>query len=375
MAANQTLKLNAEPRVPGKATSRELRAGWYVPAVVYGPKTKSLSLSIHVNDALKYGKRGFENSIFTLESKDSTLNGLKVLRKTMDVHPVTRRPTHVDFFAPDMTQKVRVDVEVRITGKAKGTADGGLVSMVRRNVEVECLPLEIPEFFELDITEMGLNESMHVSDIKFPENVKVITSTDETIVSCAEVKEEVIAAPTADAAAAAAPGAEGAAAAAPGAAPAAGAAAPQLLVQKLLLATKNNRVLHAFDGAYSVKLIVGLGNPGPNYQLTRHNIGFLFIDALVEVAGGGRSYKSEFKAETQKIKFADDQVIVCKPQTFMNLSGESVQPLLKFYNLEMSDLLVVHDEVDQPFGALKFQIKRGHGEPQRNSQYSSASRQ
>lgn len=162
MAANQTLKLNAEPRTPGKATSRELRSGWFVPAVVYGPKTKAISLSIHVNDALKYGRRGFENSIFTLESKDAALNGMKVLRKEMTVHPVTRRPTHVDFFAPDMTQKVRVDVEVRITGKAKGTADGGLVSMVRRNVEVECLPLEIPDFFELDITEMGLNESMHV---------------------------------------------------------------------------------------------------------------------------------------------------------------------------------------------------------------------
>src|SRR6185437_12919356 len=99
--------------------------------------------------------------------------------------------------------------------KAKGTAEGGLVSMIRRNVEVECLPLEIPEFFELDITEMGLNQSMHVSDIKFPENLRVITSTDETIASCAEVKEEVLT-PTPEAAAAAA-GAEGAAAA-PGAA-------------------------------------------------------------------------------------------------------------------------------------------------------------
>lgn len=110
-----------------------------------------------------------------------------------------------------------------------------------------------------------------------------------------------------------------------------------------------------------MKLIVGLGNPGPKYQLTRHNIGFLFIDALVEAAGASRSYKNEFKAETQKLKIADEQVIVCKPQTFMNLSGESVQPLMKFYNLALSDLLVVHDEVDQPFGAMKFQIKRGHG--------------
>src|SRR4051812_32599717 len=112
MASNQTLKLAADSRAPVKAIARELRRGWYVPAVVYGPKTKPLSLSIHVNDAIKYGRLGFENSIFTLESKDSTLNGLKVLRKSLVVHPVTRRPIHMDFFAPDMTQKVRVDVEV-----------------------------------------------------------------------------------------------------------------------------------------------------------------------------------------------------------------------------------------------------------------------
>ncbi len=223
MAANQTLKLNAEVREAGKSTARELRRGWYVPAVVYGPKTKPLSLAIHVNDAIKYGRMSFENSIFTLESKDSALNGLKVLRKQLVVHPVTRRPIHMDFFAPDMTQAVRVDVEVRISGKAKGTAEGGLVSMVRRTVEIECLPLEIPEFFELDVTDMGLNESMHVSDIKFPANTHVITSNDETIVTCAEVKEEV--ATPVVAAEGAAP-AEGAAAA-PGAAgaPAAGAAA------------------------------------------------------------------------------------------------------------------------------------------------------
>jgi PTH1 family peptidyl-tRNA hydrolase len=110
-----------------------------------------------------------------------------------------------------------------------------------------------------------------------------------------------------------------------------------------------------------VKLIVGLGNPGPKYQVTRHNIGFLFIDALVEVFEGKRNFKNEFKAETQKIKVGDEQVLLVKPQTFMNLSGESVQPILEFYKLEPKDLLVVHDEVDQPFGALKFAIKRGHG--------------
>lgn len=110
-----------------------------------------------------------------------------------------------------------------------------------------------------------------------------------------------------------------------------------------------------------MKLIVGLGNPGPKYQLTRHNIGFLLIDALAEVHGGQRQYKSEFKSETQKIKINGEPVIVCRPQTFMNLSGEAVQPLMKFYGIELKDLLVVHDEIDVPFGELRFQQKRGPG--------------
>jgi large subunit ribosomal protein L25 len=216
--AMQEIKINANPRAAGKATSRGLRMERAVPAVVYGPKTKPLSFSLHENDAVKYARMGFENAILTLESNDKDLNGMKVLRKAIDIHPVTRRPIHMDFFAPDMSQAVRVHVEVRMTGKARGTADGGLVTVVRRDIEIECLPLEIPAFFELDVTEMGLNESMHVSDIKFPEKVKLITSSDETLVTCSEVKEEVVvpvaAATDAAAAGAAAPAAGGAAAAA-----------------------------------------------------------------------------------------------------------------------------------------------------------------
>lgn len=227
MSTTQTLTVAASTREPGKSTARGLRTQRAVPAVVYGPKTKPLTISIPVNDAVKFSSRGFENRVITLQSSDTSINGLKVLRKSHDIHPVTRRPIHLDFFAPDMTQKVRVNVEVRITGKAAGTAEGGLVSMVRREVEIETLPLEIPEFFTLDVTDLGLNESKHVSDIAFPAGVKVITSTDETIVTCAEVKEEVVAAPVVDPAAAAAPGAAPAAGApaAPGAAPAAAAPA------------------------------------------------------------------------------------------------------------------------------------------------------
>lgn len=111
-----------------------------------------------------------------------------------------------------------------------------------------------------------------------------------------------------------------------------------------------------------MKLIVGLGNPGPKYALTRHNVGFLFIDLFARMKSESTpKFKSEFKAETVKVKVGGEQVILCKPQTFMNLSGESVQPLMKFYNLQPADLLVAHDEVDIPFATMKFQPKRGPG--------------
>lgn len=219
MSANKNLTIAAQPRTPGKATSRGLRDGRNVPAVVYGPKTKNFSFSIPEIDAVRYTRHGFENTIFTLTSDDKDLNGMKVLTKTYDVHPVSRRPIHLDFFAPDMTQTVRVSVEVRLTGKAAGLADGGLVSQVKRDVEIECLPLEIPEFFELDISPLELNASMHVSDIQFPKGVKLIDSEDETLVTCAVVEETAATVPSpTDAAAAPAAGAA--------ATPAAGAAAP-----------------------------------------------------------------------------------------------------------------------------------------------------
>lgn len=190
MSSNKNLTISAQPRNPGKGTSRGLRDNRMIPAVVYGPKTENFSFSIPEIDAVRYSKHGFENTIFTLQSDDSKINGLKVLTKEVDIHPVSRRPVHMDFFAPDMTQTVRVEVEVRLVGKAAGVQDGGLVSLIKREVEIECLPLEIPEYFELDISELQLDESMHVSDIKFPEGVKVITGMKETIVSCAEVEEQ-----------------------------------------------------------------------------------------------------------------------------------------------------------------------------------------
>lgn len=107
-------------------------------------------------------------------------------------------------------------------------------------------------------------------------------------------------------------------------------------------------------------MIVGLGNPGPKYALTRHNIGFLAVDFLARGLGF-ENFKNDFKADVAKGRWEDQEILLVKPQTFMNLSGTSVQPLMNFYKVDMDHLLVLHDEIDQEFDHMKFHRARGHG--------------
>lgn len=108
-----------------------------------------------------------------------------------------------------------------------------------------------------------------------------------------------------------------------------------------------------------MKLIVGLGNPGSKYLLTRHNIGFIVIDALASMYGA--SFSPEHKSQLAKIRIGSEVVLIVKPQTYMNDSGIATQSIMAYYKVEAEDLLVLHDEVDQIFGEIKYQKNRGHG--------------
>jgi PTH1 family peptidyl-tRNA hydrolase len=109
-----------------------------------------------------------------------------------------------------------------------------------------------------------------------------------------------------------------------------------------------------------MKLIVGLGNPGDKYHHTRHNIGFLTLDKLAQKLGI-TSWKSQLRGELAQCTFKTQKVLLLKPQTFMNLSGECVIPVMQFYKVNIDDLLVLQDDVDLPLGELRFQRNRGHG--------------
>jgi PTH1 family peptidyl-tRNA hydrolase len=104
-------------------------------------------------------------------------------------------------------------------------------------------------------------------------------------------------------------------------------------------------------------LIVGLGNIGDKYQLTRHNVGFMVIDEITKNLTTSNIQKSNFHSTLEKSAYD----LYSKPTTFMNNSGMAVQAIKEYYKLEMGDIIVIHDDIDLPFGTVKFKVGGGHG--------------
>ena len=102
-----------------------------------------------------------------------------------------------------------------------------------------------------------------------------------------------------------------------------------------------------------MKIVVGLGNPGAQYASTPHSVGFETVDAIAAAIGAGWEEKRQFKCLMARGSFAGQQVLLVKPQTFMNLSGESVAPVVKYHNATAADLLVIQDDIDLPVGRMR----------------------
>jgi len=109
-----------------------------------------------------------------------------------------------------------------------------------------------------------------------------------------------------------------------------------------------------------MKVVVGLGNPGPRYRGTRHNVGFAVIDYLAQGPGAG-SFRSRFQAQTAELREGDLQMLLVKPETFMNLSGRCVREFVDFYKLPVEDLLIVCDDINLPLGKLRARARGSAG--------------
>lgn len=217
--------VTAERReLKGKGPARRLRLKGLIPAVVYGRKSEPVSLSVDPGLLLKAIETPHKfNTLLTLK-----LEGVEkhVLFKDYAVDPVTRKLLHADFFEVKLDEAVKVEVPVVTTGRSIGVTEGGILSLATHDIVVEALPNKIPIRIEVDVTNLKVGGSIHVSELTAPEGCKFKFASNYVIAFVAvPEKEEVVAV------VAAVPGAEGAAAVGAvagvaGAAPAAGAAAP-----------------------------------------------------------------------------------------------------------------------------------------------------
>ncbi|ACL70867.1 50S ribosomal protein L25/general stress protein Ctc [Halothermothrix orenii] len=182
--------LKAEVRKDtGKGVARKLRRNGLIPGVIYGKTRKPQPLAV---DAKDLNKVVGGNAILDM----TLVDGDKEEKETAVVKDLQRDPVqgnilHVDFQHISMTDKLTVSVPVHIVGNARGVVAGGVLQQLAREIEVECLPTDIPDEIEVDITDLGLGDSLSVGDIEPPANTDFITPEDEVIVTIVAPSEAV----------------------------------------------------------------------------------------------------------------------------------------------------------------------------------------
>ncbi|MFZ9344673.1 MAG: 50S ribosomal protein L25 [Opitutales bacterium] len=208
----------------GRGPSRRLRQEGSIPAIIYG-KSGNRSVSV-AQEAFRDLMRAKGNAAALIELN---VDGAKMLSliKEFQRHPITQKFLHIDIMEIDRESPMTAAIPVHIVGEAYGVkTEGGTLSVVSQTVKVRCLPKDLPEFITVDVTELKVNGSIHVGELKAPAGISFPGDPKRVVVVCSEMAEEE-AAPEPTAAAPAAAAAAGAAAPAAGAAaPAAGAAAP-----------------------------------------------------------------------------------------------------------------------------------------------------
>ncbi len=223
----ETGELSCEKRATRpKGQNKALRRQGRIPAILYGPTTAPTALAIDRLELKARISATAHTRIIKLKSSAAELNGKHIILKDLQRAPVSMEILHADLYEVDLTRPIRIEVALKFAGKAAGVANGGILAPLERTVTVESLPLEIPDFIEVDVSAVDIHDVIHVSSVKFPPNVKPIFDTDYPVVTVlpptvAEVA--VVAAPEAvegavvegepAEGAAAAPAAEGAAAA------------------------------------------------------------------------------------------------------------------------------------------------------------------
>ncbi len=179
----------------GNSPARSLRRSGHIPAVLYGPKTAPVLLSVNTKDLEQVFKQG---NVFQIILNLVIQNGRKISKaamvKELQTHPVSGQFIHIDFYEIDMKRQINVMVPVITKGKSVGVENGGMLNIVRRELELLCLPGDIPEAIEIDVTDLDIGDSIHIEDIPLGENIEVSADVNYTVVTVLtpKVEEEVV---------------------------------------------------------------------------------------------------------------------------------------------------------------------------------------
>ena len=180
----ETVEIQIEPRDSGsKGKVKELRRQGKLPGVFYGPKAQTVPLELDRKEFLSRVADLEGSRLIRIKSASPLLADRVALVKELQFHPVTGEVIHADFYEVDLTAKIRVKVPLHFVGKAEGVVRGGILQPVVREVEVECLPMDIPEYFNVEVSALDIGHSLHITDLPMREGVVAVYETNFTLVT------------------------------------------------------------------------------------------------------------------------------------------------------------------------------------------------
>ncbi|MGA2269231.1 MAG: 50S ribosomal protein L25 [Bryobacteraceae bacterium] len=186
----------------GKNEARRTRRAGHIPAVLYGSFQEPVSLAVNPREIVKiiHSSTGY-NTIFNLAIQDGETTPVMVVDQQMD--PIKGTLLHADFKRIDLTKRLRVSVPVHTAGEAQGVkVQGGLLEIVTRSIEIECLPDDIPEHYTIDVSELMIGQNKRASDVALGPSIKLVSSPETVIAHVVALRAEEVAAPAAEVAAA-----------------------------------------------------------------------------------------------------------------------------------------------------------------------------
>jgi large subunit ribosomal protein L25 len=181
----ELIELKADIRTSsGNGPARALRREGKIPAVLYGPGKEAILLSVDIKDlgkSLKTSKGG--HPLFKLKIQDNQKSNRSAMLRELQTHPVSQKYLHADFYEISMDRKITVSIPIVALGTAKGVEDGGILQLIRREVDVLCLPMEIPEAIEVDVSHLEIGDSIHLNEISLSGDIELADDSDYTVIT------------------------------------------------------------------------------------------------------------------------------------------------------------------------------------------------